>query len=260
MNPLVVRVLLGLLIVSAFVAIVAIRRRALPAEPRRDAVSVTPQHARLLAHLRQTAGNHRIYVRKDGDPRWLCATAVSGEQLEIENGPSIALGAVKEFVVTYPSGEILDKHDARYPLPEGAFYTREAPDAGERHDAPSVEELAAGHEVAIVRFGKSRSRPNDKHHYSTTLTNISKERIRILKFGAFALQDGTLQLNTISGGFFTERQFTEWYATPEDGWIAPGGSAMDAYNYGGETSLWVYYGGTESGASFVASGRHADSF
>lgn len=59
-------------------------------------------------------------------------------------------------------------------------------------------------------------------------------------------------LSTITGGYFSEQNFREWYGVDEDGWIKLGQIVIDPNNYSGGNIYWVYFYGNESGKEFIA--------
>ncbi len=104
--------------------------------------------------------------------------------------------------------------------------------------------------------------PEDRHkpYYSTSITNRSTQKLRIDRFGTYTLTDDFLILHTMTGGFFSNQQFQEWYNLGESCWIEPGQTVTDPNNHSKVGVYWTYFGTTESGQQFVAgslwSGKH----
>ena len=89
---------------------------------------------------------------------------------------------------------------------------------------------------------------------STTLTNVSGQRLRVLRFAGYVRTPLGWILHTVTGGFFSADEFREWYGLGEGEWIEADGSARDPNNYGGPPVLWAYYCLAEDGTEFVAGG------
>lgn len=120
-------------------------------------------------------------------------------------------------------------------------------------DELTPADLKLGQTLVSVRFGRSTAEPRSRDHYSTTLTNISDQRVRVLKFGGYLKKGRMYVLNTITGRFFTAEDFKEWYGQSGD-WIDPGESVTDPNNYGSPPVIWAYYCETEDGRKFLAGG------
>jgi hypothetical protein len=111
--------------------------------------------------------------------------------------------------------------------------------------------LKAGSAFGKVIFGPCKARQDDPNHYSTTLSNTGAEAFRVDRFCGFVRAGEKYVLSTVTGDYFTAREFVAWYGAPKDGWVAPGQSATDPNNYGGGDTYWVYYCTTKSGKSFA---------
>ena len=103
-------------------------------------------------------------------------------------------------------------------------------------------------DIAHSVDGNDRQKP----YYATSITNRSSERIRVDKFGTYTLNDDILVLHTMTGGFFSDRQFQEWYDLTDDGWIEPGKTVTDPNTHSKVGIYWTYFCTTESGKEFVA--------
>jgi len=206
-----------------------------------------------LASLLQERNDYQVYVALRGDEgRWNKVFDLQEEVLVLQES-SIRLERVCSFIVAYGNGEILESWRPFSPLPMGLHYA-EAPTTI-RHDVLDPKELAEGERFIRVTFGPAVARKDEPDRYSTTLKNLSDERIRVRRFGAFVRFRSEYVLSTVSGDYFTEEQFREWYGVNRDGWIKPGQSVTDGNNYGGGDGYWVYDCETESGRIFRAGER-----
>ena len=84
------------------------------------------------------------------------------------------------------------------------------------------------------------------------MRNISKEKIRVLRFAGYTRKGGRYILSTITGGFFTGEQFQSWYGVDDDGWIRPSQVVTDPNNYGHGPIYWVYFCISGAGKEFTA--------
>ncbi len=155
---------------------------------------------------------------------------------------------VKSFIVCYPSGELIDTENQFYPLPKGVYYMNYRTKQVE--DYLTQNALENGKRYLSIYFNKSMIHPNDPNYFTTTLKNISSYKIKVIQFGGY-IQDGDKwSLNNVSGDFYTEKQFREWYGLNTNTWILPKESVSDPNNYG--AGLWAYYCQTETGEKFIA--------
>lgn len=179
---------------------------------------------------------------------WIRISNFDRKELFSESGEKFSLKDVSSFIATYPSGEILDSELLFEPLPIGVFYTH----LQERRDAEILipTNLEVGNKLLKVVHKKVTERR--KNYYSTTLINLSSDKIRVKKFAGYGHRHGIYVLNTITGAYFSEQQFQEWYGVDEDGWIKPGQMVTDPNNYSSSNGYWVYFCVTESGKEFVA--------
>jgi hypothetical protein len=60
--------------------------------------------------------------------------------------------------------------------------------------------------------------------------------------------------STVTGEYFTDQQFEEWYGVEADGWIQPGETVTDWDNYGGRgrQGIWAYFCEDEDGKEFIS--------
>jgi hypothetical protein len=171
----------------------------------------------------------------------------------VEGHGDIPLAEVRAFAVAYPNGQLVDCEMAG--LPEPAGLAGFGPEGGKDIDVLQPSDLEEGMKYVRVSYGPSELRPRDRGHYSTTLTNVSDQRARVLRFAGYVRTPLGWVLHTVTGGFFSADEFREWYGLGEREWIGPGESACDANNYGGPPVLWAYYCQAEDGSEFVAGGE-----
>ena len=207
---------------------------------------------RLRAHL-ETRPDYRVFVSTVDTlrPKWQAVSEYSASSLYLATDVAVDLSLVKAFVIAYPNRQLLDSCPPGVLLPVGIEGISRHSDPQE--DFLTLDDLVDGCEFLEITYGKSTRRPDEPHHYSTALKNISGSRIRILRFAGYTPTQNGYELNTVTGRFFSAEEFASWYGVGDsDGWIEPGSSVADPDNYGGRPVLWAYYCETESGLSFVA--------
>ncbi len=215
-------------------------------------VPTTPGQ-RLLAHSRDR-NDYRLFV---GVPlakptAWSEVVRMDDFLATLRNAPAVKLPEITAFFVTYPSGVLVDYVCPNsLPVPKSARLPdkSEVPD----RDELTAADLKAGQSLVRVTFGKSTSKPGTNDHYSTTLTNGSQKRVRVLKFGGYRKSGKVFALSTIYNRFFTAEEFKEWYGQRND-WIDPGESVTDPNNYGRPPMLWAYYCEVEGSEKFLTGG------
>jgi hypothetical protein len=189
-------------------------------------------------------------VPPEAPASWAAATGLRGDAVAVDGHGEAPLAEVRAFVVAYPGGQLVDCELADLPDPPGVVGGVEGRDDDILHDA----RLEEGRRYVAVEYGPSELRPGEPGCYSTTLTNVSGQRIRVLRFAGYKRIPGGWLLHTISGTFFSSDEFREWYGL-EGEWVGPGQSATDHNNYGGDLPvLWAYYCQAEDGTEFVAGG------
>jgi hypothetical protein len=91
-----------------------------------------------------------------------------------------------------------------------------------------------------------------KPYYSTSITNLSTEKIRIDRFATYVYINKVLVLHSLTGGFFSLQQFQEWYDLRQSPWLEPGQVVTDPNNHSNLDVYWAYFGTTASGQTFTA--------
>jgi hypothetical protein len=262
-------VLGGLAVVTIVIAVVRRSQpaapdapaQALPAPPRNTIAAVprfqrapanTPGQ-RLLAHSHDR-NDYRMFVGvPPGNPTaWAEVSGVNESRVTLSDSQTVKLSDVTAYFVAYPGGNLLDHRGPdTLPFPEwvGGLSPAEIP----QHDRLTAADLKQGQSLVRVTFGRSTAQPSSRHHYSTTLTNLSDRPVRVLKFAGYARSGRAFVMNTVTGSFFSADEFREWYGQT-GAWIAPGQSVTDPNNYGTPPVLWAYYCELERGQEFLTGG------
>lgn len=206
------------------------------------------------AKLREYAGRSRDYVFYIGVPcsqpaRWVRVQAFEGSDLACDGGERYPLQEVRSCIIAYPNGEILNATRAFGPLPEGLQFEELTTLPFE--DGVDKAALARGLGYLSVVHGAKRLGAGGKAIFSTSLTNVSCERVRVLRFAFRGRRDGQQPPDKVSGKYFTAEQFATWYGVDETGWIQPGQTVSDPDNWVPMGGLWVYVCESESGEQFV---------
>jgi len=240
-------VIVGLALIGILVAVV-LRSRVPPTQSKPATLG-----QRLLAHSRDR-NDYRLFV---GVPlanptAWAEVTQIDDSSVSLRDSQELELSEVTAYFVAYPSGALVDyRCPNELPVPGWVrFLDNTGPPDRDRLTAADLKEGAS---LVRVEFGKSTSEPDSRHHYSTTLTNVSGKRVRVLKFAGYTNAGNGFSLNTVTSRFFTAKDFKEWYGQKGE-WIEPGQSVCDPNNYGGPPVLWAYYCEAEGGNGFLAGG------
>jgi hypothetical protein len=241
-----VAVVLGFGLVAAVILVLASKREHPSPDPDSPG-------ERLAVLMRQRSDyNVLVGVPPDRPDHWASASGLTTDAVTVEGHGNIPLVEVRAFVVSYPGGQLVDCEPVGLPVPAG--FTGLVRGQRSDHDVLQPADLKEGRNYIEVKYGRSALKPNDASHYSTTLTNISGKRIKVLRFAGYALTPGGWKLHTVTGGFYSAQEFREWYGLGPKEWIGPGESATDPNNYGSPPVLWAYYCRTEDGQEFVAGG------
>ncbi|BBB68765.1 hypothetical protein UNDYM_4512 [Undibacterium sp. YM2] len=115
----------------------------------------------------------------------------------------------------------------------------------------AVSELVNGVKFLNISFARSKFTQDGETRYVIVLRNISKEKIRVLRFGSYTLQDKLWKLKSATGNFSSDFQFREKYGGRAE-WLEP----EEQVSYSGNTEepvvLWAYHCETEGGDKFIA--------
>jgi hypothetical protein len=208
--------------------------------------------ARLRAHYAARKNIHGV-VERDG--RWRNIVAVNDQELTLDDGSRLPLRAAVPYnwVVAYPSGEIVDSNRPQQVPPPGMYFM---PDAQPEDHELTDEDLARGNAIAHVSHARSPTHPASADYYATTVKNVGNEDFRVVRFGGYFRGTASWRLNNANGAFYSAQQFRDWYDAPE--WLAPGAYASDPTNYGSPNGLWAYEIELRSGARmFVGAVTHS---
>jgi hypothetical protein len=240
-------ILTGLGITGIVVAVIILARRNFHGEDD------TPG-GRLLAHSRDRK-DYRLFVGlPPANPTsWAEVAQVDESSVTLRDSRALKLSEVTAYFVTYPSGNLVDYRCPTDNLPLPAWVKSPAKSVVPDREELTPADLTQGQALVRVTFGKSTSQPGSRHHYSTTLSNVSEKRVRVLKFGGYTKVGKAFALNTITRRFFTAEDFKEWYNQKGE-WIEPGKSVADPNNYGSPPVLWAYYCEAEDGTKFLTGG------
>lgn len=208
---------------------------------------------RLLAHSRDR-NDYRLYVGMPADnpTAWVEVARIDQSSVTLRDSRVLDLSSVTAYFVAYPSGALVDyRSPNELPVPEWVRFSDDSGPAD--RDILTAADLKQGQSLVRVVFGKSTSEPGSPDHYSTTLTNVSGKRVRVLKFAGYTKVGNRYSLNTITSRFFTAEDFVDWYGQ-KGAWIDPGQSVTDPNNYGSPPVLWAYYCVDEEGKNFLTGG------
>ncbi len=183
---------------------------------------------------------------------WIRVTGndVSTSTVDLGIHGKISTEQVRSFLIAYPSGEVLDSYLEFTPLPENTFFLEPgfSPETPEQLDEDQIE---LGKHYAVVKQSPNTWRPHKSSYYSTQIENVSKKEFRVLKFAGLIKQGEEYYLNTVTGDYYSDRQFCEWYNTSCNGWIKPGEVVIYRDNHGGQDGIWVYFCEDKDGCNFI---------
>lgn len=229
-----------------------------------NALSIKPLTLRqeLLLEFSRDSRN-RIFVRQrgaDASPPWALITQVRDRFVELYAPPgqgytvSMALTDVQCFYVCTPVLNLLhadwvNKSDWDT-LPPNILTQVKSKWAADT--SLTLNQLERGKQFIEVSHGPSNKTAKDgRPRYSTSLKNISLHKVQITRFGGFIPATQSWRLANVTGDFYTDGDFREWYGQKTE-WLLPGETACDDTNYGTPPVLWAYYGVTDTGESFIA--------
>ncbi len=223
--------------------------------PKKSNLSETPGTSSPSKRLRELSRERSDYSIFVGVPlssptKWAEVTRINGDSLVVKGHGTVLIPDIKAFIVAYPNGQLVDGNTRGLPLPKG--FTGLSPSAIPDRDILQLSDLKIGKQFLKIKYGKSPSHPNDRSHYSTSLVNITNERIKVNRFAAYIKTNRGWRLSTITKKFFSAQEFQEWYGLGSNPWIMPMQAVGDPNNYGAPPILWAYYCETESGKQFIA--------
>lgn len=176
------------------------------------------------------------YIRNDQQFKIFIRIADSQWEEYIPANHGQAESIVRDYVVAYGNGEIVDNTTTDYNAqPPGTHYIDVIP--YETVKMPRC--LASDHRVSITH---ETSKYHNDNHYCTRLLNIGSVPFKVKRFAAFrkASLFGSYMISTISHDWFSHEQFTYWYNCKSE-WIQPQCEVADHDNYGsGGKGFWVF--------------------
>lgn len=240
-------------LVMGFFVLLALAAIVLVISMRRQPVADRSSPGRRLLVLACQRVDYRILV---GIPvktpnRWALARNVTNTSVVVDGSDNVPLSEVRAFIVAYPNGQVIDCELACLEMPEGL--TGLSASRIKETDVLRLADLEEGKKYIQVKYGRSQSRPHDAGCYSTTLTNVSTKKFRVVRFAGYAQSPKGWELNTVTGRFYSDEEFREWYGQ-KNKYMIPGESVTDPNNYGNPPVLWAYYCQTEDGIEFIAGG------
>ena len=243
-----------LTVAALFVILIQVRRSS--GKPVAESTGSQPNAGvPISSRLRTLAMERDDYTIYVGMPavaptHWQTVEQVADESLTLEDGTVVSYSNVLAFAVIYPNGQPVEYETHGLRLPQGVTGLSAQPKAVD--DVLKAADLIQGKDYIQIRYGPCPAHPNDPEHYSTTLTNVSDEPVRIERFAAYRKTARRWRMSTVTRNFYSAEEFTEWYGLKDKKWIQPGDSATDANNYGAPPVLWAYYCQSKSGQRFIA--------
>jgi hypothetical protein len=212
------------------------------------------EHTDVSNRLRTLAlenADYTIYIGMPADSPalWDAVSDVTDSTLSLQDGTVVPYSDVRAFAVVYANGQLVDAELEGLPLPPGTSGL--SPSSETNDDILEAGDLVTGKDYIEINYGACPAHPNRSDHYSTTLTNISDEPIRVERFAGYAKTTTGWRLFTVTNTFYSAEEFQEWYGLKNAEWIMPGASATDPNNYGARPVLWAYYCRSKSGKRFI---------
>jgi len=195
----------------------------------------------------------RYHLENDGSMRFFLRNAEWRELRCFEVTDEMILSSTSG-IVSYPSGEAMFMYGLMHDVPDGVSFNTGAcySDSSPGYSKSLMKEGAA---KVKVTHGDSLSQGKDpRSHYSTSVTNLSDRKIRAVKFAAY--KKGLFgRLSRESDGFYSPRQFREWFRVPDPyGWILPNETVCDPDNFGYGNGYWLYFFEDDLERFFIGSG------
>lgn len=190
---------------------------------------------------------YRVWVATgEVDAPWLQVHHLA-DGLLVTDTARVRPNAVHAYLVTYLGGTVVDQ-EPRVPrrLPPGAQFL---PDLPRVSHLLTQRDFVRGRDWIAVSFAPCPARPDDPRYHETRLRNNGLDGVRVIRFGTYRADGVVYRLDTITGGFFTDTDFREWYAVP-DGWIEPRRQVADLTAFSDPGSLWAFELETPAGDRF----------
>jgi len=232
--------ILAAIVVSIIIIVIIV---SLKKEPIRK----TDFTDRLKDHL-ASRDDYIVYIstNETGPPLWKKAIKYTASEITLKD-QIVNYDDVQGFAVAYPNLQIMDQHPTYSILPDeitGLSLSKE-----QVSDVLTDKELITGNTIIAIKYGTSPQ--ESQGNYSTTLTNISNTKLKIVRFAGYTPVANEYQLSTVTGKHYSAEEFKNWYDQKSE-WLEPGQSVVDENNYGDPPSLWAYYFTTEDGKNLIA--------
>ncbi len=82
-----------------------------------------------------------------------------------------------------------------------------------------LEDLREGEKHIKIEYEPTSQLPRKPGYYSTRITNISSSPVRIQAFAGYRKTDAGWLLDTVTGDFYSEEEFLNWYGMEGREWI-----------------------------------------
>ena len=205
---------------------------------------------RLLAYAQQRE-DYQLYVGVplESPTRWARVVEAAERGLRMEGGGECFFTEVRAFLVAYPNGQVLERTALGVSgLPPGICFPLSRPT--QRTDIITLLDLTAGNQFVTVLHDRCRLHPGERHYYSTTLKNISSQRIRILRFG------GTPRPPRAGSSIPSPTTSSPPRSSARGMALRSGSNLTRACaiptTMADSPALWAYFGEAEDGTRFVA--------
>jgi len=219
----------------------------------------TPGQQRLLQFARDHVCCVFVRTSMDASRPWVQVADTEARWIRLVPPPgqthvtSISLTSIKSFYVTSHDGQLVHTEwiaITDWPtLPPDIL--RQIKQRLPARTTLGLGDLESGKPFLDVRYGPKQHAGDPQHGYSTSVTNISRQRIKVLRFAGMRPDSGHWTLASVTGDFYSPSNFKEWYGLQGE-WLKPGDSVCDTGNWGQPPVLWAYYGVTDTGQHFVA--------
>lgn len=228
------------------------------------APSILPPHKIRLLDIYENHPHSSLYIGKamEDGPKWIKVIGVSDEKLEIPSSEyglsadqariSIFLKTLERFYISSAEGQLLLQEGIteEYAACMPAQIRQQLSIQDIQRNWIGSDELKSGQAYAELWFAPSPEPGKHENGFATYFKNISKQRLRVRRFGGFRLKDNRWTLANHTNAYFTESEFRAWYKQGAT-WLEPGQQVCDDSNWGGTPALWAYFCENEQGQKFT---------
>ena len=197
--------------------------------------------------------NYVLYVGYplDKPDHWIKVIDINENLLNLGLPGPVRVEDVRSYIATYPNGEILNLENIFYPFPDSVHALK----SGEKSSAPVIlndDLIQKGKNLVKITYDYSQMDNQGEIYFSTILTNISNQEIRIEQFTTVCENNGHYYRNTAAVIDSSVQPFQNWKSITNLYWINPGQSVTDPHNYGGVQAHWAFFCQTEDADFFIA--------